>query len=73
MNIAERAKAIVIQLETLRDEERLASGRKVLTRGDCNAARDALIAAAPVLVPALRRQLGKRIESIDDWLVDQGR
>jgi hypothetical protein len=46
MNIAERAKAIVIQLETLRDEERLASGRKVLTRGDCNAARDALIVSA---------------------------
>lgn len=46
MNDAERAKAMIIQLETLREGERLAPGLEVLTRSDCNAAREALINAA---------------------------
>jgi len=73
MNIAERAKAMVIQLETLRDVEQLASNRIVLARSDCIAAWDALIAADSTLHPAARRKLQRRIDAIDDWLVDQGK
>jgi hypothetical protein len=73
VNDAERANAMVIQLETLRDGERLAPKLKVLTRSDCIAARDTLIAAGSTLHPAVRRRLEKRIKAIDDWLVAQGR
>ncbi len=73
MNVDERAKAIVVQLETLRDGERFAPSLQVLTRADCITAADPLIAAQGCLHPAVSRELQKRIDLIDDWLAEQCR
>jgi hypothetical protein len=71
MDAAQRAKAIVIQLETLRDGERLNPDLRILALADYTAAKEALHTARIALPRPVWSDLERRIAAVRLWLTSR--
>lgn len=68
MDAGQRAKAIIIQLETLHGSERLNPNLRVLTRADMIAGKAALDAARGMFPHPVWLALERRLSALNHWI-----